>query len=182
MQETVSLTEPGSPCSHSNILLLYVALAAATALPEGLCRRWSALLNQALPAATAASCSYMSLSLQPQRSQRGCAGDGQPYCPELSLQPQQHLAPICRSHCSHSAARGAAQEMVSLTVMSSPCSRSNILLLYVTLTAATALPEGLCRSWSALLATWSVGVSSGWPIQGAKKIFLSHDVQEYLFG
>merc|ERR1711981_998407 len=94
----------------------------------------------------------MSLSLQPQRSQRGCAGDGQPYCPPLSLQPQQHPAPICRSHCSRSAPRGAVQEMVSLIVPRSPCSHSNILLLYVALTAAAALPEGLCRRWSALLS------------------------------
>ena len=40
------------------------ALTAATALPEWLRRSWSALLDQALPAAKATSCFCMSLSRQ----------------------------------------------------------------------------------------------------------------------
>ena len=39
----------------------------------------------------------------------GCAGEGQPYYYKPSLQARQHLAPICRSHCSHSAPRGVKQ-------------------------------------------------------------------------
>ena len=44
VQKMVSLIVPGSPCRRRSILLLYAALTAATALPEGLRRRWRALL------------------------------------------------------------------------------------------------------------------------------------------
>ena len=59
--------------------------------------------------------SQMLLPLQPQHSQRRCAGDGQPYWSTLRLQPQQLSEPD------------------------------------VAPAAATALPEEVCRRWSALL-------------------------------